>query len=90
MNGTHRLRRWAWRILMSLAVLGLLVASVSHAQVTLDQVVTGALDATQSKVDKTKPPKVSVPEPDTTSLLVIGLGMTGLVAYGVDRRKRVA
>ena len=90
MNGTHHLRRWSCRILMSLAVLGLLVASVSHAQVTLEQVVTGTLDATQSQINKTKPPKVSVPEPDTTSLLMVGLGMTGLVAYGVNRRKRRA
>ncbi len=89
MNGTHRLRQWVSRSVMSLAMLGLLVASVSHAQVTLDQVVTGALDATQSKVDKTKP-KVSVPEPDTQVLLVLGLGVTSLVAYGVTRRKRLA
>ena len=89
MNGTHRRRQWVSRSVMSLAVLGLFVASVSHAQVTLDQVVTGALDATQSKVDKTKP-KVSVPEPDTNVLLVLGLGVTSLVAYGVNRRKRLA
>jgi len=62
---------------------------MSHAQVSLDHVVTGTLDATQSKVDKTKPPK-SVPEPETNILLLIGLGMTGLVAYGMHRRKRLA
>jgi hypothetical protein len=39
---------------------------------------------------KDKPPKVSVPEPDVNGLLLLGLGMTGLVAYGVNRRKRIA
>ena len=29
----------------------------------------------------------SVPEPDATVLLLIGLGVTGLVSYGVQRRK---
>jgi hypothetical protein len=31
-----------------------------------------------------------VPEPDASVLLLIGLGVTGLVSYGVQRRKRGA
>ena len=30
----------------------------------------------------------SVPEPDASVLLLIGLGVTGLVSYGMQRRKR--
>ena len=32
----------------------------------------------------------SVPEPDASVLLLIGLGVTGLVSYSVQRRKRGA
>jgi hypothetical protein len=34
--------------------------------------------------------RVKVPEPNVDALLVIGLGVTGLVSYGVQRRKRGA
>jgi len=33
---------------------------------------------------------VRVPEPSANVLLLIGLGVTGLVSYGVQRRKRGA
>jgi len=48
MNRTHRLLRWSCQSVMSLALLVLLMAPMSHAQVSLDHVVTGTLDATQS------------------------------------------
>jgi hypothetical protein len=78
MNRTHRLRRWAGRSLLSLAVLGLLVVPVGHAQV----VPTTPLP--------TPTPTNRVPEPDSTVLLLIGLGVTGLVGYYLDRRKHTA
>ena len=34
--------------------------------------------------------RFSVPEPNVNVLLLIGLGVTGLVSYGVQRRKRGA
>jgi hypothetical protein len=34
--------------------------------------------------------RVKVPEPNVNVLLLIGLGVTGLVSYGVQRRKRGA
>ena len=34
--------------------------------------------------------RFSVPEPSVNVLLLIGLGVTGLVSYGVQRRKRGA
>jgi hypothetical protein len=79
---------------MAMAALGLLVAPVSQAQVSLDQLSKQPVDSRTSEKDKPpkdKPPKgVSVPEPDATVLLLISLGVTGLVAYGVNRRKRIA
>jgi hypothetical protein len=96
MKSTQRMRRWAARGGLALAVLGLLVAPVSHAQVSLDEVVKGTVATTKASQDKPpkdekdKSPKVSVPEPDVNVLLVLGLGVTGLVAYGVNRRKRIA
>jgi hypothetical protein len=78
---------------MAMAALVLLLAAVSHAQQSLDQVLSQKLDTTTglavdaaSKVDKPKS-KVSVPEPSTSVLLLIGLGVTGLVGYRVERRK---
>jgi hypothetical protein len=38
----------------------------------------------------TTPPRVSVPEPDTNILLLLGIGVTGLVGYCLERRKRRA
>jgi LPXTG-motif cell wall-anchored protein len=34
--------------------------------------------------------RVHVPEPDTNVLLLMGIGVTGLVGYGLYRRKRKA
>ena len=34
------------------------------------------------------PAHFSVPEPSADILLVLGIGVTGLVSYGVQRRKR--
>ena len=85
MNRNHRRRRWLCRIIVAMAALVLLMSAVSHAQLSLDQVVSQSQDA--SKKDK---PKVSVPEPDTSVLLLLGIGVTGLVGYCVERRKRAA
>ena len=94
MNPTHRMRRWAARGGLALVALVLLVAPVSQAQVSLDQLSKQPVDISTSEKDKPpkdKPPKgVSVPEPDATVLLLIGLGVTGLIAYGVNRRRRAA
>lgn len=38
----------------------------------------------------TTTPPVGVPEPDTNVLLLIGIGVTGLVGYYMERRKRRA
>jgi hypothetical protein len=35
----------------------------------------------------TRPPSVSVPEPSTSVLLLLGIGLTGLASYSLKRRK---
>jgi hypothetical protein len=37
-----------------------------------------------------RPERFSVPEPSADVLLLLGIGVTGLVSYGVQRRKRGA
>jgi LPXTG-motif cell wall-anchored protein len=63
----------------------MLVPTVSRAQVSLDQLTSTTVDSLSKPVKK-----VGVPEPDTNLLLLIGLGVTGLVGYYVQRRKRAA
>jgi hypothetical protein len=86
---------------MAMGALVLLLVAVSHAQQSLDQVISQQLDTTTglvvdaSKKDKDaskkdKDDKKSVPEPSASVLLLIGLGVTGLGGYCVERRKRVA
>ena len=90
MYHSHRLRRWTCRGCLALTALVLLVAPVSHAQVSLDQITKTDLAADAQKKPGPGPGPKSVPERDTTSLLLLGLGVTSLVASGVNRRKRIA
>lgn len=91
MNRTHRVLRWSCKSFIAMVALVLLLAAVSHAQVSLDQLTTqtGLVVDAASKIGKPKP-KVSVPEPSTNVLLLMGLGVSGLVGYCVERRKRSA
>jgi hypothetical protein len=79
---------------MAMGALVLLLVAVSHAQQSLDQVISQQLDTTTGLVvdasKKDKDAKKSVPEPSASVLLLIGLGVTGLGGYCVERRKRVA
>ena len=74
----------------------LLFVAVSHAQQSLSALTTQTLDTTTglvvdaaSKIGKPKP-NVSVPEPSADVLLLMGLGVSGLAGYYVERRKRWA
>ena len=73
-----------WALVMLLPI-------VSPAQVSLNQIVTQPVDTTLGLVQNTAKPKpTSVPEPDASVLLLIGLGVTGFVGYGLQRRTRGA
>jgi hypothetical protein len=89
----HRVLR-SGKTLMAMAALVLLVSAVSHAQVSLDQLTKQpvVVDAGKKEKEKEKDGKkpVSVPEPSASVLLLLGFGMTGLVGYAVERRKRWA
>ena len=69
MNRTHCLLRWSCRSLIAMVALVLLLAAVSHAQVSLDQLTKQKLDktkdlvvdASKSSKDKDKPPKSASP-----------------------------
>jgi hypothetical protein len=95
MNGNRHSLLQSCTTLMAMVALVLLCAVVSHAQVALDQLTTQTLDTTTglvvdaSKVGKPKP-KVSVPELSASVLLLMGLGVSGLVGFYVERRKRSA
>ena len=89
MHGNHRRLLQSCRALMAMAALVLLVATVSHAQVTLDQLTTQTLDSATS-LAKPKPKPTSVPEPNASVLLLLGLGGVSLGRYWMERRKRVA
>ena len=79
---------------MAMGALVLLLVAVSHAQQSLDQVISQKLDTTTGLVvdasKKDKDDRKSVPEPSASVLLLLGLGVTGLGGYWVERRKRVA
>jgi len=66
-----------WALVMLLPI-------VSQAQVSLNQIVTQPIDSAL------RPKPTHVPEPDASVLLLIGIGVTGLVGYGLQRRRRAA
>ena len=94
MNGNHRMLLWSCRTLMGMVVLVLLLSAVSHAQQSLDQVlsqkVATTIDLAVDASKKDKGDKKSVPEPSANVLLLLGLGVLGLGGYCVERRKRTA
>lgn len=87
----HRVLR-SGTTFMAMATLVLCLAAVrpAQAQVSLDEVITGTAAVLKKPKPGPKPGPKSVPEPDTNVLLLLGLGMTGLVGYGVHRRKHLA
>jgi hypothetical protein len=96
MNETPRLRRWSWRSCLPLGALVLFMVAVSRAHVSLDQLPKQPLDTTTSLVmdarhqekGETKP--LRGPESEPQAWLLIGLGVMGLVAYGLNRRQHRA
>ena len=65
------------------AALVMLAPTVSHA-------AKRSHDHHEYRHHHQKHDRVKVPEPNVDIMLLIGLGMTGLVSYGVQRRKRGA
>jgi hypothetical protein len=96
MNRKHHTFRQSRKTIMATAALILLFATVSHAQKTLDQVLSQTVDTTlslaadASKKEKDKGDKKSVPEPSANILLLLGLGVISLGGYCVERRQRMA
>ena len=82
MNGIRRTMLRFYGTILIMWVLVLLLPIVSQAQVSLNQIVTQPIDSTL------KPKPQHVPEPDASVLLLIGIGVTGLVGYGLQRRTR--
>ena len=77
---------------MAMVALVLLLSAVSHAQQS-NEIITQTLDTTTGLVldaSRTTRPRVRVPEPSATVLLLMGLSMIGLGSYYVERHKRRA
>jgi hypothetical protein len=82
---THAIRR-AIGASICIAALVMLSPTVSHAT----QPGTHHHDKRHHEKHQQHYDAVRVPEPSANVLLLIGLGVTGLVSYGVQRRKRGA
>jgi hypothetical protein len=94
------LGKWKGKVMQgkTLAILRAIGASIfTAALVMLSPVVSHAAEPGTHHHEKRHHEKhqqqhdaVRVPEPSANVLLLIGLGVTGLVSYGVQRRKRGA
>ena len=76
---------------MAVVALVLLLGTVSHAKQSLDQVLKQKGDTTTGLVvpaSHSSKKTTSVPEPSIDVLLLIGIGVTGLVGYCVQRQKQ--
>ena len=89
------LGKWKGKVMQgkTLAILRAIGASIfTAALVMLSPVVSHAAEPGTHHHEKHQQQHdaVRVPEPSANVLLLIGLGVTGLVSYGVQRRKRGA